>query len=610
MALAPRASAAPPVLRPMQSVSIRLTAFALAISMIPLFLISGAMIVRLQRVAERELTQSYEWLASEHLQNAEKKIEEYASCLRLAAQSTAILQALMNQTENPFVLGRAISEELFRIIPVERHMEIYNCILYAKGFSNIYAAHVTVLSDAVQQRWAREGYVPGDSFFMAQAWNGQQLLSLMAPITSINLRDYTATSLGMLKLDLRLDQLFGPTVSRVGEETQSYQLLVFDSHGQQRYGSQPGLEIDLSAWPEGRETELRQSADGASFLVLKKDVSAYGLSLFYLFRNDALVQQRKALYYGYGLLLLALVGAIFLVVRQYFRRFSKRLGLLLRKFGQAAEGDLRPKPPIPGQDEITLLDAGFEYMICRMNDMNRQMAQMTQQSYEQQLALHRAQYRNLQLQINPHFLYNTLETIGAIGEMHQAPQISELCGKLGDIFRYSLSQRYDTLAPLACELQQLENYIYIQQVRYQFQVRFAIAVDPQAVYMLKFMLQPIVENAILHGLGKKGQPGMLAIAAARKENRLLLSISDDGAGMDAPRLAQLRQELAQADVSAGKDGNLGIGILNIQRRIRLAYGRDYGIEVESQPGRGAVFTLHLPWLAQGDAAKPDGEGNA
>lgn len=596
------ASRVAPGLRPMQSISIQLTAFALVISMIPLFLISGALIVRLQQVAERELTQSYEWLAEEHVRNAEKKIAEYRSGLRLAAQSTAIIQALLNKTENPFLLGRSISAELFRIIPVERHMEIHNCILYAQGFSNMYAAHVTVLTDAVQRRWERDGYAAGDAFFMSRTWNGHPLLSLMAPITSVSLRDYTATSLGMLKLDLRLDLLFAPAAYRTGEGGQSYQLLLTDGQGQVRYCSERELQLDVSAWPGDEAEQFLQSPDGASYLVLKKSIPDYGLSLFYLFRNDALVEQKKALYYGYGLLLLALLAMIFLVVRSYFRRLSQRLGLLLRKFSQAAEGDLRPKPPIPGRDEITLLDTGFEHMIRRMNAMNRQMAQMNRQSYEQKLALHNAQYRNLQLQINPHFLYNTLETIGAIGEMHQAPQISELCGKLGDIFRYSLSQRYDTLAPLACELQQLENYIYIQQVRYQFQASFVITVDPQTVYVPKFMLQPIAENAVLHGLRQKAQPGTLSVVASRAGEGLAISISDDGAGMDEAQLTHLRRELQREDAAPATDSGLGIGILNIQRRIRLAYGAGYGILVESRPGEGSTFTLHLPWLTQGDAA--------
>ena len=177
-----------------------------------------------------------------------------------------------------------------------------------------------------------------------------------------------------------------------------------------------------------------------------------------------------------------------------------------------------------------------------------------------------------------------------------------MCGKLGDIFRYSLSQRYDTLAPLACELQQLENYIYIQQVRYQFQASFVITVDPQTVYVPKFMLQPIAENAVLHGLRQKSQPGTLSVVASRAGEGLAISISDDGAGMDEAQLTHLRRELQREDAAPATDSGLGIGILNIQRRIRLAYGTGYGILVESRPGEGSTFTLHLPWLTQGDAA--------
>lgn len=225
------------------------------------------------------------------------------------------------------------------------------------------------------------------------------------------------------------------------------------------------------------------------------------------------------------------------------------------------------------------------------------MDALNRKSYAQQTAIREAQYRNLQLQINPHFLYNTLETISAIGAVHGAFQVCDLCQKLGDIFRYSLGKNEGKYTAVADELRQTRNYIFIQQVRYRFEAFYSVDVDPDEVYMLRFLLQPIVENAVLHGLAKRDEPGVLEVYIGRRGDDLEIRISDDGAGMSPEQLDALSRSLREN--TDQRENNSNIGVWNISQRIRLSYGEPYGVEVQSRPGQGSTFTLLLPMITKG-----------
>ena len=211
---------------------------------------------------------------------------------------------------------------------------------------------------------------------------------------------------------------------------------------------------------------------------------------------------------------------------------------------------------------------------------------------EQQAELHA-----LQGQINPHFLYNTLESIRGKAVVEQQDVIADMTEALANFFRYSINTQNDVVS-LGEELENVKNYFKIQQFR--FHNRFALDIQMetpallQQCFLPKLTLQPIVENAIYHGLEGKNDAGHIHIRALLTQYNIIISISDDGVGMSQQTLMALQDKLQQGpDMSRnGKQG--GIAIPNVHRRIQLLFGEQYGLDIMSMQGMGTDVEIIIP----------------
>ena len=440
-----------------RSIVIRLTAFALLISVFPIFLISSMLLLRMEDMTERELIQSYQWLVSEHLGNVEDALERYESSLRYTTSNTTILEALSSTGGNAYLLGSVVSTEVFKTVTMENHREVRDCIVYSTD-APAYGTRVTTFTEVVEREWLSRGWNGGEDWFVDEGWDGRKLMSFVMPLDVVDVDAFVTRRAGLIRLDLYLDELFAPT--RGGER--EYQVVLLDQDGGTLYSSGAGLEDVVANWMQASGAKQGVQMLG-SFAVLSDVLPEYGMTMLYLFDINELNLQKKALKEMIYPWALAIALVIVLGAYGYFRHFSRRVNVLLEKFRIAGAGDLSPTEPIGGEDEIAVLDRRFGQMLREMDALNRK-------SYAQQTAIREAKYRNLQLQINPHFLYNTLETISAIGAMHGAFQVCDLCEKLGDIFRYSLGKNEGKYTAVANELRQTQNYIFIQQVRYRFEV--------------------------------------------------------------------------------------------------------------------------------------------
>jgi two-component system sensor histidine kinase YesM len=262
----------------------------------------------------------------------------------------------------------------------------------------------------------------------------------------------------------------------------------------------------------------------------------------------------------------------------------KPIQYLKHKMRQASSGYLEAKVKMKGNDEISDLGSSF-------NSMLEQIRMLLENSLKEQEAIKKAELRTLQAQINPHFLYNTLDSIVWMAEAKKSEEVIDLVKALSHFFRITLSKGKDWIT-LKDELEHVKNYLMIQKMRYSDMLDFRLDIqeDIWKFSILKLTLQPIVENALYHGIKNKRRKGFIQIRGhLAKEGHILLEVLDDGIGMTEEKVARLRlqfnREVDQQD---------GFGINNVHQRIRLYYGEPYGIEIESEYGIGTRISITIP----------------
>ncbi|MFN2135593.1 MAG: histidine kinase [Candidatus Promineifilaceae bacterium] len=250
--------------------------------------------------------------------------------------------------------------------------------------------------------------------------------------------------------------------------------------------------------------------------------------------------------------------------------------------------DLQALVTTDNVDEITELGLSFNLMIAQIRDLlNAKM--------QEQENLKKAELKALQAQINPHFLYNTLDTIVWMAEANKTEQVIEIVRALSSFFRIALSRGEDWI-PLRQELEHVRSYLTIQQMRYRDILAYEINVDDQLLdsNILKLTLQPLVENALYHGIKSKRDGGKIVVTVRHGEqDNVVLEVRDDGVGFTPYKLAQIRDMLSgQADRIRMKEG--GFGLDNVNKRIMLYYGPQYGLSIDSHYRGGTLVTVTIP----------------
>ena len=238
-------------------------------------------------------------------------------------------------------------------------------------------------------------------------------------------------------------------------------------------------------------------------------------------------------------------------------------------------------------DEIAELGMSFNIMIGRIREL-------LDAKVKEQENLKKAELRALQAQINPHFLYNTLDTIIWMTESKKTDEVIEIVRALSSFFRISLSKGRDWIT-IGEEIERTRNYLTIQKMRYRDIVDYQIEMDEAVVgnTVLKLVLQPLVENALYHGVKNKRQGGTITVRAKPlKEDQILLQVEDNGIGFTPEKLAQLQAELADDSGEIKLESGFGIG--NVNQRIRLYYGREYGVSIKSEYSAGTCVTIVIP----------------
>ncbi|MBQ8073406.1 MAG: sensor histidine kinase [Clostridia bacterium] len=262
---------------------------------------------------------------------------------------------------------------------------------------------------------------------------------------------------------------------------------------------------------------------------------------------------------------------------------------------QLAQGDLRARIPQTDVVELTRLTDQVNVMADNLESTMRQNVQDARN-------LKKAELRTLQAQINPHFLYNTLDAIVWKAEAGDQKEVIHLTSALSDFFRISLSSGADWI-PISQEKKHISGYLSIQQTRYRDILKYEIDLPDEIghFYILKLLLQPLVENALYHGIKYRRGGGIIRVTGRQEGNSLLFRVQDTGRGMDAQTLEALKARMAEGRPSVAS-GTGGFGLVNVNLRIRLYYNQQEGVHIESGPG-GTTVSLRVPCLTREDLTR-------
>ncbi|MEG6572894.1 sensor histidine kinase [[Clostridium] cellulosi] len=267
------------------------------------------------------------------------------------------------------------------------------------------------------------------------------------------------------------------------------------------------------------------------------------------------------------------------IITFFSGRILARLKKLSKLMGKVENEDFDVYIEPKGNDEITRLYHSF-------NRMSAKLKELIQKVYSVQLKQREAELMALQAQINPHFLYNTLDNIYWMGRMEKAFETSKMVQALSKLFRQSLNNGEET-TKVRNEIEHIKNYIIIQQIRYKDKITFSLNVEDDTLDYLtiKFVLQPLVENAIVHGCRDQDKCGMIEISVFKENGKLLFKVEDNGVGVDLDEINRLLEE---------PDGKRGMAIKNVNDRIQLFFGDEYGLKfIKKENGTTVIVTQPL-----------------
>ena len=300
-------------------------------------------------------------------------------------------------------------------------------------------------------------------------------------------------------------------------------------------------------------------------------------------------QMNQRLFTELVLVFLVTAGLVLMMTRYAValgRSITQPVIDLCARVEELGGGDLTPREPVKADEyEILTLSQGFEQMAGRLKDLLAETTQKQESLRKMELAL-------LQSQINPHFLYNTMDTIIWLVEAGKNREATEMISNLSNFFRFSLSKGKDVIT-LAEEGEQVLSYLRIQQARYRDILQYTMDL-PEALRrttLPKLTLQPLVENALYHGIKMKRGMGHIAILARREGDVVVLQVTDDGAGIPPARLEELRRAMEEGD-------RVGFGLATVHERLRLMFGAPYGLESHSEEGVGTTVCARVPWRGE------------
>ena len=430
--------------------------------------------------------------------------------------------------------------------------------------------------------WASKGWTSGtwqydytDTLFAGEVMRPtEHIMSLVTEIT-----DYKSDRIGVMEVAVRMNEMFPEIFSDRGSSLHVFAAGPerFIPPGQEPFWNAYGAEIDSAVQEQAPDggASVEVSIGGRSAFVSSVPVKPFGGAYSIVqFRDEitAGISARRNVFVATAALSLLLLAFIVnLLVKTMLRRFYK----VIEAIHAVRGGTLSAEVPYAGDDEIGLLGEQLNQMLDRIR------------------ILMDANVRALHSQINAHFIYNVLETIKMMAEVDEHYEVSDAITSLGKLLRYSMRWTPDNVS-LEEELEHLENYIRLLNLRYDYHIRVEKDIPPSLCRQKipKLTLQPIVENAVIHGLEEIAEDATIYLDASEYDSYFTVKITDKGKGMTEAALARVQMQLTG---EVKEESDAGIGLKNVHDRIVMAFGEGYGIRIDSKEDWYTSVTIRLPY---------------
>ena len=416
-----------------------------------------------------------------------------------------------------------------------------------------------------------------------------EMISLSREVQSYE----NGTFRGVILINLNMNKI--TEICNSFQEKQENFICIINDKGELVYEQQNGKERFAFDEKENRqelntalgktkESCFRLNYRGEKYLVTRTDMKTTGWTLVSMVPYKSVMAETMAIS---GVMILAVVITLIvtlLLLNRILTGVVKPLKKLEKYMVQVNPDNMDQRMEILTDDEIGHLSMKFNQMMDRIRNLKEQVI-------EEQEDKRKYELQALQAQINPHFLYNTLDSIIWMAETNDS-NIVAMTEALAKLFRISLNKGNEEIS-LERELEHVKNYLIIQSMRYADKFTYEISAEPgvERCRTIKLILQPIVENCIYHGIKKKRGTGKITIRAYRREQNLIIEVSDDGCGMPE----EICRKILSDEIESENISGSGIGVKNVNERIQLRFGKKYGLSYSSEEGVGTTVTYVLPY---------------
>ncbi|QUI24932.1 sensor histidine kinase [Vallitalea pronyensis] len=332
----------------------------------------------------------------------------------------------------------------------------------------------------------------------------------------------------------------------------------------------------------------KRKIDGVDYYTIIETIDPIHVKMITTVSTDTLTSDTRQVTRLILLLCLVSIPIYILLANLLYRDIVSPFNILVSKMQRIEKGELNTLIPVERNNEI-----GYVYR--SFNRMSKRLKYLVDCVYKEEITRKDAQIAALQAQINPHFLYNTLETINWKAQLSGQQDIAEMIQALSKLMDANMNRTGEKFIQVADEIDHMNHYMYLIQKRYHKKIIYDKQIDPSvlSVQLPKLIIQPLMENAINHGIEPIGR-GRVSLHIYAQDEQLIICVEDDGNGMNAEKLSFIRHQLKEQQNQEDEKGGQSIGLVNVSRRLRLIYGNQAYVTIDSEENKGTKVTLILP----------------